>query len=264
MIRMPDENGKYKIAHISDLHCGSQYFVAHLMEEVIRDVNKFKPDILVVTGDITEQGFKQEFRTAKNFIDQIECGIKIVTPGNHDSRNVGYIHFEDFFGKLDKFLTEGPIDLVCVDSSEPDIDEGRVGREKYGWLSSCLEKSNGLRVVALHHHLIPVPGTGRERNTILDAGDFLRVLVENGVNVVLSGHRHVPHIWRFEDMFIINAGTASTIRVRGYTEACFNLIEYDGLNFEVRRKIPYGEEEVILQTRILESKSCKILPHDEG
>ena len=44
----------------------------------------------------------------------------------------------------------------------------------------------------LHHHLLPVPGTGRERNVVYDAGDAIECLQRAGVNLVLSGHKHVP------------------------------------------------------------------------
>ena len=59
----------------------------------------------------------------------------------------------------------------------------------------------------MHHHLVPVPGTGRERNIVHDAGDLLRVLANCGVDLVLCGHKHVPNVWRLEDMLIVNAGT---------------------------------------------------------
>ena len=63
------------------------------------------------------------------------------------------------------------------------------------------------RLLMLHHHLLPIPGTGRERNMVYDAGDVLEVLQECGVNLVLSGHKHVPYAWRLESLFVVNAGT---------------------------------------------------------
>jgi len=70
-----------------------------------------------------------------------------------------------------------------------------------------------------------VPGTGRERNIPVDCGDFLRVICEVGVNIALCGHKHVPWIWRLNDMLILNAGTAMTMRVKARTAPSFNLIE---------------------------------------
>ena len=75
---------------------------------------------------------------------------------------------------------------------------------------------------------MPVPGTGRERSIVNDAGDLLEVLIESGVQIVLSGHKHVPYVWRLENIYIVTAGTCSSLRLRGYTKPCYNVLELDG------------------------------------
>ena len=118
--------------------------------------------------------------------------------------------------------------VLGLDSSEPDLDSGRVGRERYRWLEERFAiDPEEFKVVAMHHHLVPVPGTGRERNIVHDAGDLLRVLADNGVDLVLCGHKHVPNVWRLEDMLIVNAGTCCTHRLRGKVRPCYNIIEID-------------------------------------
>ena len=77
----------------------------------------------------------------------------------------------------------------------------------------------------LHHHLVPVPGTGRERNTVWDAGDVLALLAELRVDLVLSGHKHVPHVWLLNRVLLVNSGTVSSHRLRGYTRPSYNVIE---------------------------------------
>ena len=81
----------------------------------------------------------------------------------------------------------------------------------------------------LHHHLLPVPGTGRERNVVYDAGDAIECLQRAGVDLVLSGHKHVPYAWRLEDLFVVNTGTVSSLRLRGNTRPCYNVVEIIGL-----------------------------------
>ena len=98
----------------------------------------------------------------------------------------------------------------------------------------------------LHHHLLPIPGTGRERSMVLDAGDLLEVLQECGVNLVLSGHKHVPYAWRLEHLFVVNAGTCSSLRLRGNTKACYNLIRIQGDRVNVARKYPFHGEETLI------------------
>lgn len=249
----------YRIVHISDLHVGSTFFIPHMLERVITEINLIEPDVVIITGDITEYGFKSEYVAAKGFLNEIKCPNVLVVPGNHDSRNVGYIHFEDAFGALDKFISYGPFDILCLDSSEPDLDEGHIGREKYHLLQENFRNSNKIRIVAFHHHLLPIPGTGRERNILVDAGDFLRVLIEHNVHLVLLGHRHVPNVWHFEDMYVINAGTACTRRVRGYSDPCYNVLELDNETgiLKLFRKVPFENSELVLSTSKFENY-CKI------
>jgi Icc protein len=161
------------------------------------------------TGDLTNEGFKQEYQVAKEYLDRIECRHVLVIPGNHDSRNVGYVHFEHLFGPRSVVLHTGDISIVGVDSTEPDLDYGTIGRSRYGWLEEQFAVPARFRIFMLHHHLLPIPGTGRERNMVYDAGDTLEVLQRCNVNLVLSGHKHVPHAWHFENMFVVNAGTCA-------------------------------------------------------
>src|SRR6202012_1965301 len=104
-----------------------------------------------------------------------------------------------------------------------------------------------LRIFVLHHPLLPVPGTGRERNVVYDAGDAIEVLQRAKVNLVLSGHKHVPYAWRLEDLFVVNAGTVSSMRVRGHTRPCYNVIEIGPDLVDIDRRYPYhGRETIIL------------------
>ena len=98
------------------------------------------------------------------------------------------------------------ITVVAVDSTEPDLDHGQIGRGRYRWIEEQFEGDARLRVFVCHHHLLPVPGTGRERNVIYDAGDAIECLQRAGVHLVLSGHKHVPYAWRLENLFVVNAG----------------------------------------------------------
>ena len=92
------------IAHISDLHCGGPHFVPNLLQRAISEVNDLRPDIVICSGDLTSFGFKQEYAEAKRYLDSLACGSVVVIPGNHDSRNVGYVHFEELFGERNSVL----------------------------------------------------------------------------------------------------------------------------------------------------------------
>ena len=186
------ESRPFIIAHLSDLHCGSPYFVANLLERAIMEINEIEPDVVVCSGDLTTFGYKQEYAQARSYLDRLNCPDVITIPGNHDSRNVGYVHFEEMVGPRSTVLRKEGITFVAVDSSEPDLDHGVVGRSRYAWIEEQFQPEADFRVFVLHHHLLPIPGTGRERNVVHDAGDTLEILQRASVNLVLSGHKHVP------------------------------------------------------------------------
>ena len=219
----------------------------NLADRAITEVNELAPDLVICSGDLTTFGFQQEYAEAKAYLDRIECEHLVVVPGNHDSRNVGYIHFEEAFGKRKGAVNLDGVTVVYVDSSEPDLDHGVIGRGNYGWIGEQFASPADLRIFVLHHHLLPVPGTGRERNVVYDAGDALEVLQDSGVNIVLSGHKHVPYAWRLENLFVVNAGTVSSLRLRGKTRPCYNVIEIEGRHVDVWRKFPYHGQERIIQ-----------------
>lgn len=245
------------IAHLSDLHAGSQYFIPNLLSQAVEEINQLNPSAVIISGDLTEAGFRQEYKTAKTFLDMINCDKKVIIPGNHDSRNVGHIHFEEMFGKRSSLLRLPGVTIIGIDSSEPDLDAGRVGRERYNWIEEQFAESEGVKILTLHHHLVPVPGTGRERNIVYDAGDLLEVLVRCNVDLVLSGHKHVPHVWRLENLVVCTAGTASSFRLRGRTKPCYNVIHLKKNNIKIFRKYPFGGQELIVDLALNEKLMCK-------
>jgi 3',5'-cyclic AMP phosphodiesterase CpdA len=211
------------------------------------EINDYEPTAVVVSGDLTDAGYRQEFKEAAEYVARFRCANLMVIPGNHDSRNVGYIHFERLFGERYSVIEFEEAVMVGVDSSEPDLNDGRVGREHYDFIhESFANVGDRLKIFVVHHHLIPIPGTGRERNIIFDAGDVLELLADTGVDLVLSGHKHVPYAWKLENMFIVNAGTTSTTRLRGNTRPCYNVIEIEGNRVKVFRKYPFREREMIV------------------
>jgi len=237
------------IAHISDPHVGSPYFVPNLMNRVTVEINELAPDVVVCTGDLTNEGYRQEYKNWVAYAERFEAPL-LTVPGNHDARNVGYVHFEDLVGPRHWVHDVKGARIVGADSSEPDLNEGQIGRERYDWLRDEFGGHADLRIFALHHHLIPVPGTGRERSTVMDAGDLLELLITSGVNVVLSGHKHVPYVWRLEDMYVVSAGTVSSLRLRGYTKPCYNVLEFEGDEVKIHRRFPFGGGDVIAHFRL--------------
>ena len=146
----------FTIAQISDLHCGHPHFVPSLLDRAIVEINELGPDVVIVSGDLTGDGFRGEYELAREYLDRIECERMIVIPGNHDSRNVGYVHFEELFGERRSELHSDGVSILAVDSTEPDLDHGVIGRGRYEWIEERFKANEAyLRIFVLHHHLLP-------------------------------------------------------------------------------------------------------------
>lgn len=238
------------IAQISDIHCGSVLHDPTLLTQAVEEILDLDPGLVLVAGDLTQEGYPDEFQAARDALRPLQEALTtVVIPGNHDAKNVGYVHFEDHFGKglngkADRVLEmrretyPQSVTMVAVDTSKPDLAEGEIGRERYQWISESFSQDVDLRIFALHHHLVSVPGTGRERNIVWDAGDVLDLLERASVDLVLCGHKHVPHIWAVGDLVIVNSGTVSSFRTRGYTRPSYNVVTVDSDQIDVTLVYP--------------------------
>jgi 3',5'-cyclic AMP phosphodiesterase CpdA len=223
-----------KLIHISDLHLSSSNYIPEWGDKVLEFVNSAKPDILAVTGDLTFEGRSYEYDIVKEYFDKLNVDIMLVVPGNHDARNEGFSIFEELFGTRYPCFADKGILMMGVDSSQPDIDDGHVGRDRYDEICEFFSTDSGLKVLMLHHHLIPIPGTGRERQIPSDAGDVLGLCKDLGIDIVLSGHKHKPWIWKLEDTHFVTAGTATTRRLKGRSHPSFNILETEGQSVVVK------------------------------
>lgn len=218
-----------KIAHISDIHVTASFFVKEWGEKLIEKLEQEKPDIAIITGDITDNGYAYEYEIADQFIKRIPIERKLIIPGNHDARNGGYSIFENMYKTRYPHYEDEDMIILGIDSSEPDLDDGHIGRANYAYIKDKIQSKNKLKIVGLHHHLIPIPGTGRERNIPVDTGDFLKLLIEEDVDIVLSGHKHLPWVWNLGGMHLVTAGTAATKKLKGMSYPSFNIIEIDDM-----------------------------------
>ena len=230
-----DDRTHFLIAQLSDLHCGESRFDAKLISRALGEINDLEPDLVMVPGDLTASGYRNEYLEAKDYIDRIACEHVVVIAGNHDCRNVGYLHFEESFGRRyhecevpfgvrEDGTVQDRIKIVAADSNKPDLNDGELGRDKYAWIAEEFADPEPFKLFALHHHLVGIPGTGRERNILLDSGDALEALCSHGVDLVIVGHRHVPYAWDVNGMLIVSSGTCATWRTRGTTPPSYNVI----------------------------------------
>jgi 3',5'-cyclic-AMP phosphodiesterase len=234
-----------KLVQISDLHIGG-LFKQDAFNTIVKEVNDdLKPDVIIISGDLTDDGLLFQFEQARKEIDRFNCPNLIVFPGNHDYRHTGYLLFKKFFPFTKQIYEfDDNIVVVTLGTARPDRDEGEVGHRQSIWMEETLGKYNNFKtkIVAMHHHLIAIPDTGYTNVVgISDAGDTLRACLESKVDLVLCGHKHRPWLWNLGTLKIAYAGTACSWRYRGVFEDTYNIIDVKDGRMDIDIKIVGGK-----------------------
>ncbi len=229
------------IVQLSDLHVGSQ-FLPEVFETVVKEVNELNPNVIVITGDLTNEGLMKEYEKCKSLLAKFNTKKIISISGNHDYRNTGYLLFKKFFPFQTVNELDNDVVLITVGTTRPDRNEGEVGYRQNLWLERTMKKyKDKVKIVAMHHHLIPIPDTGSDQLTVVDAGDILRTVLDTQVDVVLCGHKHRPWAWNFGKLTVVNAGTVTSERVRGLFENTYNILTVSNKKVQVDLKIVGGK-----------------------
>ena len=229
------------IVQISDLHVGSQ-FLSEKFEKLVQEVNELQPDVIVITGDLTNEGLMKEYEKCKQLLSKFICKKIISISGNHDYRNTGYLLFKKYFPFETVNELNEKVVLVTLGTARPDRNEGEVGYRQNLWLERTMKKyKDKVKILAMHHHLVAIPDTGSDQLTVVDAGDVLRTILDTGVDLVLCGHKHRPWVWNFGKLMVVNAGTATSERVRGLFDNTYNIIKVSDHQLSVDLKIVGGK-----------------------
>jgi 3',5'-cyclic AMP phosphodiesterase CpdA len=239
------------IAHISDIHFGDAH--AEVVERLIEKVCELVPDVVVVSGDLTQRARKGQFREARKFLDRLPRPHLIV-PGNHDVPLYNVVaRFMQPLTKFKKYITEdltpefldSDVAIFGINTARSlTIKGGRVSNEQVDDLVSRLGVVSEEKVkMIVTHHPFDLPEGFDEDDIVGRAKKVMPRLVECGADVFLSGHLHVSHIthsarrYRLQDGYsalIIQAGTAASMRERG-EENSFNIIEIDQPVMTIKR-----------------------------
>jgi 3',5'-cyclic AMP phosphodiesterase CpdA len=238
------------IAHLSDLHFGK--VDAATLDPLVEAVRDAKPDLVAVSGDLTQRARSAQFREAREFLDRLP-GELIVVPGNHDVPAFGN-PYQRFFSDWSRFrryihpdveqtYVDGAIAVIGINTARAlSFKGGRLNVRQMEAVRRCFHGAarNAVKVLVVHHPLdIPHvwPGVSAMR-----ASAALRHWEECGVDLILAGHEHRAFAGGAErlrignhDAVIVQAGTATSTRVRGGELNSFNLIRTAAKEIRVER-----------------------------
>jgi len=227
------------IVQISDIHVGPE-FRDGIFHRAVDEINGLDPDLLLVTGDLTENGLLAQYERATELMTEFACKSRVYTSGNHDYRSTGYLLFRHFFPSKAVFRTKD-VFVATLSTARPERNDGEAGHRQIVWLEKALQSERRrFKLVIMHHHLVPVPDTGPNTIPILDAGDVLRALDASRVSLVLCGHRHRPWKWNLNGIPIVHAGSLSSERLRGFFANSYNIIEAGKTGYRAWLKIVNG------------------------
>ncbi|MFP4346794.1 MAG: metallophosphoesterase family protein [Thermodesulfobacteriota bacterium] len=228
-----------RLAHVSDLHFGTVKPV--LAAGLLDSLNRLQPDLVVVSGDLTQRARSRQYRAAREYLDKIPFP-KIVVPGNHD---VPLYHvYNRFFHPLRNYMRYITTDLAPMYQDDKvavlGINTARSFTRKDGRVSVsqirliyqrfCELPPDVFRVLVTHHPFLSPPG--RPKRVVGRAERALQYLEKCRLGLVLSGHYHMSYAdgshaaYRAlqRSVLVVQAGTATSRRVRKERNA-FNFIQ---------------------------------------
>jgi 3',5'-cyclic AMP phosphodiesterase CpdA len=271
------------ILHFSDLHFGPP-LVPSAPEELRCEVLRHRPDVVAVSGDLTQRAKPRQFQGAGEFLRSL--GVPwIAVPGNHDvplypvHRRLftPYRQFRLHVSRENEpTAVVGPAVLAGFDSTAPLLriveGEGGFGRaERWGRRMEQLPEGK-VRIALLHHPLSPSPGEGR-KHQLRGAGRVAACLAAAGCRLVLGGHLHVSflrdagELWpAAKGMWIAQSGTSGSTRGRlGDSGArSYNRVLVEGNRIEVERWRSEGRAFELVERREIPSPAGDGAAGSEG
>lgn len=232
-----------RLLQVSDMHFGTEQ--PDVMKALAALSQEKKPDVLVVSGDITQRATADQFSRAKAFCDSLKVAHMVSLPGNHDIPLFNlfarvlrpYAAYQKAFGQmLEPELITPSLCLATVNTT-------RWWRHKNGEVSTaqidrvCQQLSRAtpqqLRMVVVHqpvHVLRPQD----EHDRLRGWEPAVRAWAAAGADIVMGGHIHLPYVCELSSavsglsrrLWCVQAGTAVSSRIRREAPNSVNVLEF--------------------------------------
>jgi len=230
-----------RIAHLSDPHFGTEYEPA--VSALPRVLAELQPDLVVLSGDITQRARVREFQAARAFLDALPTTPVMAVPGNHDLPLLDawtrvlrpYARFQQWIGSpMAACWQSSGVEVFTFNSTSRWRHKNGVAPDLRLLLASSASAVGGVRLAVMHHPLV-FRAEQDARNRIRRAAGVLRKLMMADVDLVLGGHIHDPIVQLSDTLYpglprrsvVAVAGTCLSTRVRSGAPNSFNVIDLE-------------------------------------
>lgn len=234
------------LLQISDTHFGTER--AEVVEALVALAAEQRPQVLVLSGDITQRARPAQFAAALRLVERIGAPALLAIPGNHD------VPLFDLAARAwrpyGRYARAFGMELAPVHESRDllvlGVNTTRAYRHKHGEISRLQAAAVAARLrvcppgklrIVVTHHPLHVPSKDEEHNRVRGYAEAARAWASAGADLVMGGHIHLPYVRDVGEsvtdlarpLWIVQAGTAVSHRVRpGGGEAnSVNLVRYE-------------------------------------
>jgi 3',5'-cyclic AMP phosphodiesterase CpdA len=233
------------ILQVSDPHFGTER--PPVVQALVALTHELAPDLLVLSGDITQRARRAQFETARVFVSRLNVPRVLAIPGNHDiplfdlAERIRdpYGRYQAAFGRElePRFSAPDCLVLGVKTTRRYRHTDGEISPEQRARV--CVElrnaRSSQLRIVVLHQP-VAVPRRSEQHNVSHGSEAAVRDWAEAGADVILGGHIHLPFVLPLHEamaplankLWAVNAGTAVSYRVRYDAGNSVNVLRTSG------------------------------------
>jgi 3',5'-cyclic AMP phosphodiesterase CpdA len=233
------------LLQVSDAHFGTERRpVVQALLQLARD---HSPDLVVLSGDITQRARRNQFRAARRFVDQLAPAAVLAIPGNHDIPlfNVlarafaPYANYSAAFGEdLEPEFEAEHLLLIGMNTTRPRRHkDGELSNAQIDRVVQRLQRatSTQLRIVVVHQPVLAIRPSD-EKNLLHGHREAVPAWAAAGADIIMGGHIHLPYVRSLRstfdrlprDIWTVQAGTAVSSRVRASVPNSVNLVRCNG------------------------------------
>ena len=202
------------LLQISDTHFGTEQ--PAVVEALVDFTKRLAPDVILLSGDITQRARRAQFAAARAFVDALGAPRTLVIPGNHDIPlfNLAarifhpYRNFIRAFGSdLEPQYSSPSMLLICVNTTRPSRHkDGEVSAEQIARVSERLRAAAHQQVrIVVTHQPVHVIREHDIQNLLHGHSAAVRAWSHAGADLILGGHIHLPYVRSLRSRIIWSA-----------------------------------------------------------